>query len=64
MVSDLRARTVQVVRSHLTTQSTRDLEEEWQQWIDQVTDLFGVHPFVAFVFKEYGNCLFDMGRFR
>ena len=61
LVQDLRARTVQATRSRLP-QFTIVVENEWQAVIVRVTEFFGVHPFVAYVYKEYGNCLFEMGR--
>ena len=61
LVRDLRRRTVNAVRSR-PRQATAELEEEWRCIIQRVIDTFGVHPFIAYVYKEHGNCLFDMGR--
>jgi len=61
IIRDLRARTVEAVRGR-PKQPTASLEAEWDENVEKVKDLFGLHPINAYVYKEYGNCLYDMGR--
>ena len=50
IVRDLRARTVEAVRGR-PRQPTASLEAEWDENVEKVKDIFGLHPINAYVYK-------------
>ena len=50
IIRDLRARTVEAVRGR-PKQPTASLEAEWDENVEKVKDLFGLHPINAYVYK-------------
>ena len=50
IIRDLRARTVEAVRGR-PRQPTASLETEWDENVEKVKDIFGLHPINAYVYK-------------